>query len=158
MPFRQKLQTLRSLGPSGTVWLGEAFLLSTFVRIGFRILGVPRTQTCLEYWVSESRPQALELAGLDRTIGLAQSSLNLTRRIISGTCLSRSLVIWTLLRRRGVMAELRVGFRQRDGKMEGHAWVELEGVPLNETLESVLTYYPSSAKFTVDAKMKISDL
>jgi hypothetical protein len=50
------------------------------------------------------------------------------------------------------MAELRVGFRRLEGKMEGHSWVELEGVPLNETLKSVLTYHSSSAKFTTDAE------
>ena len=149
MPLRRKLQTLRSLGLHGAAWLGEAFLLSTFVRVGFRILGVPRTQTCLEYWGSEPDHRALHV-DLDRTIGLAQHSILLTRRILPGTCLSRSLVLWALLRRRGVMAELRVGFRRREGKMEGHSWVELEGVPLNETMESVLTYHPSSAKFVAD--------
>jgi hypothetical protein len=60
--------------------------------------------------------------------------------------------MWTLLRRRGVMAELRVGFRRREGKMEGHSWVELEGAPLNETLNAVLTYYPSSARFIANAE------
>jgi hypothetical protein len=155
MPLRRKLQTVRLLGLDGTAWLGEAFLLSIFVRIGFRIIGVARTQTCLEYWGSEFHPRASP-ANIDRTIQSAQRAVRLTRRIISGSCLSRSLVLWTLLRRRSVMAELRVGFRRRDGKMEGHSWVELEGVPLNETLESVLTYYPSSAKFTVDAEIEKS--
>jgi len=41
--------------------------------------------------------------------------------------------------------------------MEGHSWVELEGTALNESLKSVLTYRPSSAKFTVDAKSETGD-
>jgi len=48
------------------------------------------------------------------------------------TCLTRSLVLLKLLAQRGVEAELRVGVRLLSGKLDAHAWVEHEGVPVND--------------------------
>jgi hypothetical protein len=49
-------------------------------------------------------------------------------------CLHRSLVLWWLLDRRGVPAQLRLGVRRLPGAdaPDFHAWVELEGRVLND--------------------------
>lgn len=49
-----------------------------------------------------------------------------------GNCLSKSLVLWHLLRRKGVAANLRVGGRKEDRQFAAHAWVELDGVVIND--------------------------
>ena len=46
------------------------------------------------------------------------------------TCLPKALVLRTLLLRQGLAGELRIGVRIAGGRLEGHAWVEHEGVPL----------------------------
>ena len=61
------------------------------------------------------------------------------------TCLRRSLVLWALLERAGVATELRLGFRKTDGVFEAHAWVELDGVPLNDRRD-VRTRYQMAAQ------------
>lgn len=48
------------------------------------------------------------------------------------SCLERSLVLCRLLRRRGVMCELRFGADLAQGDLAAHAWVEWEGVVLND--------------------------
>jgi len=48
------------------------------------------------------------------------------------TCLEKSLAIWSLLGRRGVASQLRIGARHISGKFEAHAWVEHAGVAINE--------------------------
>jgi len=48
------------------------------------------------------------------------------------TCLEKSLTIWSLLRRRGVASQLRIGARHIGGKFEAHAWIEHQGVAINE--------------------------
>jgi Transglutaminase-like superfamily len=48
------------------------------------------------------------------------------------TCLQESLTLWWLLARQGIPAELRVGVRKDGPKFAAHAWVESEGVALNE--------------------------
>ena len=51
------------------------------------------------------------------------------------TCLPQSLTLWWLLRRQGIESDLRFGARKEAGQMEAHAWVELGGIPLNDTLD-----------------------
>ena len=47
-------------------------------------------------------------------------------------CLTRSVTLWWILRRRGIDSTLRIGVRTADGRLEAHAWVELGGVVLND--------------------------
>jgi hypothetical protein len=47
-------------------------------------------------------------------------------------CLPRSLMLCWLLRRRGIDSQLHIGVRKGNGKMEAHAWVERNGVILND--------------------------
>jgi hypothetical protein len=54
---------------------------------------------------------------------------NLWRR---ATCLEKSLAIWSLLGRQGVASQLRIGARNDNGKFEAHAWVEHNGIAINE--------------------------
>jgi len=48
------------------------------------------------------------------------------------TCLEESLALWWLLRRQGIGSDLRVGVRKDGEKFEAHAWVERDGIALNE--------------------------
>ena len=58
-------------------------------------------------------------------------------------CLEQSLTLFVLLRRRGVPAELRLGVQPRP--FYAHAWVEVEGRPVNESadLPLKLAAFPS---------------
>ncbi|MCA9940070.1 MAG: lasso peptide biosynthesis B2 protein [Anaerolineales bacterium] len=47
------------------------------------------------------------------------------------TCLERSLLLWTWLRRRGYAAELRLGVCRHSSHLQAHAWVEYAGNILN---------------------------
>ena len=48
-----------------------------------------------------------------------------------GNCLSRSLVLWWLLRRKQIECVLRIGTRKQNGEFQAHAWLEYGGKPLN---------------------------
>jgi hypothetical protein len=54
------------------------------------------------------------------------------RGLVPVTCLPHSLVLWWLLRRDQAEAVLRVGVRKATGDLEAHAWVEHDGVVLND--------------------------
>ena len=68
---------------------------------------------------------------------------------IEGTCLVRSLTLWAILLRFGLATDLRLGMRKRNGSMEGHAWLEYEGVPINESGDLIQSYdiYPNPVSF-----------
>ena len=55
------------------------------------------------------------------------------RPVVGARCLGRSLVLWFLLRRRGIDADLVIGAAPpRDGTLPAHAWVEVAGAPVND--------------------------
>jgi hypothetical protein len=47
-------------------------------------------------------------------------------------CIARSLLLYRELSRLGASPCLCVGLRKRDAAVEGHAWVELDGIPVAE--------------------------
>lgn len=47
-------------------------------------------------------------------------------------CLTRSLTLMYLLRRRGVATDLKIGARLQNGALDAHAWIERDGVVLND--------------------------
>ena len=73
------------------------------------------------------------------------------------TCLRRSLLLWAFLLRSGVASELRLGFRNPDGQFEAHAWVEWNGVPLNDAPDVRSRYVvPEQALAAADASPPVS--
>ena len=101
--------------------LVEASLLPVLVPAGFRVFGVSRTQAYLRRWAMSWRAERQRPSEPRRTILAARRAQRAVKRSlgIEGACLSRSLTLWTLLLRRGVETELRVGIRKTDGKVEG---------------------------------------
>jgi hypothetical protein len=52
----------------------------------------------------------------------------------------RSLTLRGILKRRGLDAELRIGVRKSAEAMEGHAWLEMSGTPINDDPAVTSTY------------------
>lgn len=50
----------------------------------------------------------------------------------ASTCLEKSLALWWLLGRQGIASQLRIGARKLNNEFEAHAWVERNGVAINE--------------------------
>jgi len=51
---------------------------------------------------------------------------------VRANCLEQSLALWYLLRRQGIVSNLRIGVRKEKEKLEAHAWVEFDGAALNQ--------------------------
>lgn len=64
--------------------------------------------------------QALELGAY---IGFVNHRFNW----LQVSCLPESLTVWWLLGRRGIPSHMRIGVRKVDQRLDGHAWVEVEG-------------------------------
>ncbi len=47
-------------------------------------------------------------------------------------CLQQALVLSCLLKRHSIESEIRFGTRKEEGKLQAHAWVEVDRLPLNE--------------------------
>ena len=55
------------------------------------------------------------------------------RNIYPTNCLPRSMTLWWILRRQGVLTELCMGVRKQKDLLEAHAWVEYRGEPINDS-------------------------
>jgi hypothetical protein len=133
----------------------EALALSAFIAVAFRMVGVPQTQAWLRRWSGvwlKSAPHRISGEQIPAFILSARRAQNRVKRAtgLGGMCLARSLTLWTLLRRRGIETDLRVGYRKGDGKIEGHAWLEYEGTPVNDKPEVTGTYTVTAGAFAFD--------
>lgn len=61
---------------------------------------------------------------------------------VPSSCLSRSLLLGWLLRRRGTASQMRIGARLVDGKLLAHAWIECDGVAINESADVAHVFRP----------------
>jgi hypothetical protein len=63
------------------------------------------------------------------------------------TCLEQSLVLWYLLQEKSIPARLRIGVRKSGEALEAHAWVEHDGVALNQSEEVHQHYAAFESEF-----------
>lgn len=110
----------------------RATALLPFVCASLRIRGFRKTQALLQKRFSEARDYAGPAPG-----SIAQLTARMVRAAVRHgfghpTCLEQSLVLWWLLRRQGIVSDLRIGVRRAGGKFQAHAWVEYAGAALNQ--------------------------
>jgi hypothetical protein len=112
--------------------LVEAVLLLPLVALGLRLFGFEPLRTQLARRADPSRRErpadclraALRIA---RVVRIAAS-----RGPFRARCLPKSLLLWWLLRRRGMQPALRLGVQRDASGIRAHAWVELHGLVLSD--------------------------
>ncbi|MGK7876616.1 MAG: lasso peptide biosynthesis B2 protein [Xenococcaceae cyanobacterium] len=112
----------------------QGFLLLLLVALSLKFWGVKRTQTALARLLPAAK---IPLQNGDRPGKIVKTTrmVQLAARYCQpwANCLKKSLVLWGLLRHQGINSELRIGVRWEAKNFEAHAWVECEGVALNDT-------------------------
>lgn len=99
------------------------------LRAGLWVFGLERVQR----WLHREAPPGPEPLTIDEASRLGTLVNGAALHVLGrDACLARSLYLWRLLRRRGAGAKLRIGVRLEDGALEAHAWVECEGIPVND--------------------------
>lgn len=121
----------------------QAMILLPMVGTTLRILGVKGTWRMLQGWGVTPRrlptdSKIYEIA--TRTTRLADIAARHGR--YGGNCLSRSLLLLWLLRRRGIPCGLRIGVRKILGEFQAHAWVECFGRPVNDSFNVTRRFMP----------------
>jgi hypothetical protein len=113
----------------------QAGVLGVIVAVGRRILSLKRLQVVVARALPLANPP---LETNETALGIVQRAAHMVQiaaghSLVRVNCLERSLVLWGLLRRRGIRSDLRIGARKNGEKFEAHAWVECQGVVLNDT-------------------------
>jgi hypothetical protein len=129
----------------------RATVLLPAISLSLRLRGFGATQESLQNFSVASNPgkySSEDVANGDR-VEMAVRMVNAAARYGWGrpTCLEKSLMLWSLLRRQGTASSVRIGARKDGGKLEAHAWVERDGVALNEPGDAHRHYATFDAAF-----------
>lgn len=116
----------------------RAMILLPLTKIGLCVVGFRRWKDLVEkVSLTDRPPQSLHPAAqleMARRITRAVRSSEL-HGPATPNCLERSMTLWWLLRRDGIEGELHIGARKSGPLLEAHAWVELDGQVLNDSVE-----------------------
>ena len=122
--------------PESERWLlVQALLGLPLIGLGLRLLGLRRLQGLLSHWPLKDQgaaPAEMIAAFAQRQAHLVQVAAR--HGLYRPTCLPQSLALWWFLKCRGIEANLRIGVKPSDSGIEAHAWVELQGQPLNDVV------------------------
>jgi hypothetical protein len=143
LPYISKWRRFNALGRGQKRLFWVATILLPWYWVGLRVLGYLR----LYAWVARSGAGSAMRGDADIDISLLQEygeAVNLAARhsLFPVTCLTRSMLLQSVLGRRGVCSDLRIGVQIKDGVFAAHAWVEYKGVPLNDRVDISQMYLP----------------
>jgi Transglutaminase-like superfamily len=135
----EQLRRFRTLQPQARGLFLRAAALVPLISLSLRLRGFRATQASLQKRLGSAvssqnvptNPSEGEYAAL--TARMVASAA--VRSFGIATCLERSLAVWWLLSRRGIASKVRIGTRKTGQKFEAHAWVECDGMALNEPEE-----------------------
>lgn len=133
---------LKQLSPWELRVLLQALFLLPLVVLGLWLTGFNRTQSMLtnrlpggDLSIDKNKlPQAYIIAKMVRVAS--------THGLCRATCLPQALLLRWFLRRRGIDSSLRFGANKTETQLEAHAWVEVDGVPVNDTEDVQKRYTP----------------
>jgi hypothetical protein len=149
----EPLRRFKALEPRARGVFLRAAVLLPFISLSLRLRGFRATQSSLQ----KRLPRVLTGVS-DQSSGAQSESTALTARMVRSAahrtwgrpaCLEQSLALWWLLGRQGIASSVRIGTRKREEKFEAHAWVECEGVALNEPEEAHKHYAAFSEEFPI---------
>lgn len=126
--------------------LVEVLWLLMLSEVGLRLLGMRKLVAMIAEWGAEDYATRDQEPGIEKEHGIADlwlldaehySAARLSHSLLSHlpfriTCLTRSLVVFWLLRRREAPVRLVLGVKRVSSRSFPHAWVELRGKEILE--------------------------
>ena len=153
----ERLRRFSSLDPAARELFLRALLLLPLISFRLRFRGFGATQQTLQGFLGDSVKNAMKdstvLANDLQRATLTARMVNAAARYAwkNATCLEKSLALWYLLARQGIATGVRIGARKAGGKFEAHAWVECNGVALNEPGDEHRHYATFDAAFPLQS-------
>lgn len=150
--MRRRVTRLLALSSRDRRLLVLAVVVQPLVRLALRALGFRRCHLALRRLAPGTRrSEATTRAPLEEATRAAQlvHSAGLHGLLDRG-CLTHSLTLWWLLRRRGIDSEICIGVRKVGNRLEAHAWVECSGTVVSDHPEVGRRFAPLTSIGTTD--------
>ena len=136
----RNLRKLSELSWTERWLLSQAIVLLPAVHVIVPLTGVAGMLRIAEGGIRNSQSAVRNPQSVARMVRLAAE-----RGPHRAQCLSQSLVLSWLLRRRGFDAKVCFGARKEAQQLQAHAWVEINGSPLNEGSDPYERFVPFEA-------------
>ena len=146
--LRRKGRRFGQYAPTEQGLLIQALVLLPLVSLSLKLGGLSRTQTWLK-WLLKIPSASVLILPESASIPQARKTSELVNLVVRynrpwATCLNESLLLEWLLHRQHIDSQLQIGVRRTNGKFEAHAWIECQGMVLND--RNRLAQYYSSFK------------
>ena len=130
------LNKFRRLSRSDRRLYLQSVLLLPVIHCALTGLGYARLRALMERWIplkSTARPVS-ESEAYQRASDITRIvSVAAQHGFYRASCLRKSLLTWGFLRRDGITSALCFGVRMSDRRLEAHAWLEYNGMVLNDS-------------------------
>lgn len=138
--FRSKIVNLVQLGVMGCLEVCAYMVVLPIIVVLLRCVGFRRTTKFLSDMAPQipvSRPPVTnnELAWI--TVRSERIRISGAYGPVKAVCLPKSIFLWFFLCWAGVPSEVRIGVDKVGSVFYPHAWLEIDGVVINDKLESV---------------------
>jgi hypothetical protein len=146
----ERLRRFRDLpAPARAIFLRAAALLP-WVALRLKMQGFQVTKNSLQGFAAKLQITLLDPNENAERVTLTARMVRAAARhgIGNPSCLEESLVLAHLLRRQGIASQLRIGIKKNIPKFEAHAWVECDGMALNESEALHDHYAPFEEEFS----------
>lgn len=131
-----KLRRAAALGPRDWLLVAEAWIELARAVTALRLDAARAVRGALEKRL-RSEPEERDLPPQLLEMFLVAARLHLFRL----NCLPKALALKRMLERRRLEPTLRIGARREGTKLFGHAWIEVDNVPFNDSAD-VADRYP----------------
>jgi hypothetical protein len=154
----ETLRRFKALEPTARGLFARAAVLLPFISLSLRLRGFRATQSSLQRRLPKSVSNLF-----DQSCRTQADATALTARMVrsaahrtwgSPACLEQSLALWWLLGRQGIASSVRIGTRKTEQKFEAHAWVECDGIALNEPEDAHKNYAAFDEAFPILGVLK----
>ena len=106
--------------------------------LALQLLPLPRALALLDRWPAVRGQGAHPVVLADRVRRWMSFGIGFWR----STCLTRSAVLYAMLRQHGYRPALHLGVAGLEGDFEAHAWVTVAGMPIADAPANVQRYRP----------------
>jgi hypothetical protein len=142
-----KLARHRLATPAGLSWrdgwtLAQAWILLLLVDLSLGLLPFRRIQQAMAKVGKRGTPVPIGAPWftIQRHLRLVRAAAR--HHLYPMGCLRQSLVLQSLLARRGIRTDLRMGVRKEGQRLSAHAWLECAGRPIGEAESISLCFAP----------------
>lgn len=133
----ERLQRFRTLDSAARGLFLRGAMLLPLISLSLRLRGFRATQAVLQSflssWKGAARPARASVGapkGVALTVRMVRAAAH--HGLARPTCLEEALVLWWLLGRQGIASTVRIGTHKAGRQFQAHAWVECDGMALNE--------------------------